>query len=298
MKTQILENEYLQVKVLPNRGCKIISIRNTKNDAEWLWTSGKLPAELNGRESFDSEQSFGFDEMFPNIIPELYTDEGGKTIQLPDHGELWRLKWETLAAGPLMLHHTVQGKILPYHFSRKMILEEKKLRLLYRVENLKDVPIPALWTPHPLFSFFKETELQVPGDMKRIIQAMDRGLLGPYGTVHSLGSRGNAGESGPLFHPGELAEGSAFKFYSAEPLTEGWCGLRDRRGSLMLRFPAEIVPWLGFWINRGGWGEQYNAAPEPATAPMDSPGSSERMGIPAVWNPWEAKEWELTLEIG
>lgn len=292
-----LQNEHLRIIILPERGGKIVSLKNRENDSEWLWPRAEGGSGSEGNGIFDAKEAFGFDEMFPNIIPEERKDLPRGAGRLPDHGEIWRKIWQTLGRGEAYAAQTVEGSVLPYKFSRNMRLVENRVHLAYRVENLSARPIPALWTPHPLFSFHEETELLVPEGMKAIRQALAEGPLGPYGTVHPLGPGGAAGVAGALFRPGRLPEGSAFKFYGASPLEEGWCGLKDRRGTLMMRFPVQTVPWLGFWINNGGWGGQQNLALEPATAPMDGPGASEALGVPARWEGDEVRSWELIIEV-
>jgi len=293
----ILENANLRILVLPERGGKIVSLMNKTNSSEWLWPPENDERGPAGTGEFNAREAFGFDEMFPNIVPEWRKDLPEGEGQLPDHGEVWRRSWKTLSYDSSRIDLAVRGEVLPYEFYRSIKLQENRLHLTYRVENRSSQAIPALWTPHPLFSFFSDTELLVPPCVKSILQAMDDGPLGRNGAFHKLGADGFVDGAGSLFRPGELPEGSAFKFYAAAALEEGWCGLRDRRGTLMMRFPVRTLPWLGFWINKGGWGGQYNLALEPATAPMDSPGASEAMDIPARWEGKEVKQWEWEIDI-
>ncbi len=296
----ILENSSLRLEILPSRGGKILSIWNKENGAEWLYRgeSDGFPApESYRRRIFDEKEAFGMDEMFPTINPEEITDPSGSVLTLPDHGEIWSRSWEVVQHSSKELNLKVEGSILPYTFSRDLLLENNRILLRYRAGNPGDAPIPALWTPHPLFSFYDETEILVPDELDTIRQAMADGPLGEYGSLHSLAPSGDIPGAGNLLHPGTLPEGSAFKFYGEKPLKEGYCGLKDRRGRLTFTYPAEQIPWLGFWINRKGWGNQQNLALEPATAPMDGPKAAEKFKVTAQLKSREVWEWEMVIEI-
>lgn len=64
-----------------------------------------------------------------------------------------------------------------------------------------------------------------------------------------------------------------------------------------MAWPPEEVPYLGVWVNEGGWFDQYNIAPEPATAAMDRVDFSKAWGMSSVLNRGEARQWWLTLTV-
>lgn len=55
------------------------------------------------------------------------------------------------------------------------------------------------------------------------------------------------------------------KYYVADQLREGWAAFYQPQTMevIALSFPVEAVPYLGIWINEGGFADQYNAALEP-----------------------------------
>lgn len=301
-ETVVLENSLLKMEVQPSRGGKIFSIQNKGNDAEWLFRGtpddlGFPDSHSYKRNIFDEKEAFGMDEMFPTINPEKITGPDGAALTLPDHGEVWSKSWDVIRQSPRELFLGVEGAVLPYRFSRDLVLRENSILFKYRAENRGKQAIPALWTPHPLFSFYEETEILIPSELRSIRQAMNGGPLGDYGSLHSLDSSGEVPGVGNLLHPGSLAEGSAFKFYGEKSLKEGRCGLKDRRGSLIITYPSRQISWLGFWINRRGWGGQQNLALEPATAPMDGPKAAESFNVRAELRAGDALEWEMLMEI-
>jgi galactose mutarotase-like enzyme len=257
-------------------------------------------AEQNGDyPPFTKEESFGFDEMFPTILPHRWVDSAGNPHFDPDHGRLWSQPWEILEQGKELL--TLACHSPEWSFQRTILLDRGSVRISYRVESHSLAPFPALWAAHPLFTFYDETVLLFPESMGHLRQAMDDGqLLGPYGAVSPL-DRLNSDvleQSHPFsYRPASLPRGTCLKFYNETPLTTGGMAIQDRRGTLALNFSAEQLPWLGFWINNGAWGKQHNFAPEPATAPMDSPEKAEHFGHSVLWSPGEEREWEMELLV-
>lgn len=289
MEPVLLDNGRLRVSVLPGRGAKIDSILDLSNGAEWLDrpespAAGAAPSGF-GTEAgaFAEGDAFGFDEMFPTI------NASGAG---PDHGALWRRGWTVLEQGADLLDLELRGEDGGWFFRRRLRLRGGSLEFHYSAGNLLDRPLPALWTPHPLFPFYPETEIAVPADLRRVRQAMDGGALGRHGEVRALDET-----LPPLLRPALLPDGSAFKFYNADPLGEPLYTISDRRGTLTMDCTGGALPWIGFWINNGGWGGQRNIALEPATAPMDSPEQSEAFGVPASWRAGESREWGMVIRI-
>jgi hypothetical protein len=67
--------------------------------------------------------------------------------------------------------------------------------------------------------------------------------------------------------------------------------------SIGLVWPASQVPYLGVWVNEGGWSDQYNVAPEPATAAMDRVDFSKALGMNSVLGSGETRQWWLTISV-
>ena len=64
-----------------------------------------------------------------------------------------------------------------------------------------------------------------------------------------------------------------------------------------MRFPKEEVPYLGMWLNEGSWADQYNIAPEPASAAMDRIDFSKMWDMGSSIGPFEKKSWHLAIEV-
>jgi galactose mutarotase-like enzyme len=298
MKPVILENEYLRVSVLPERGGKIASLYDRRRKSEWLFRrepgvgSGEASGFGTDDAPFTVPDAFGFDEMFPTILPFRWTDGRGTIHSEPDHGRVWRYGWNVLLQEKDELDLELRQEVAGWFFRRRLRLRDNRLEFFYRAGNLSSHSMPALWTPHPLFSFFPETEIILPPSLRTIRRAMDGGRFGRHGETAELKSIGL-----PLLQPALLPIGSAFKFYNAEPPEESIYSIHDRRGTLTLDCRGGQLPWIGFWINNGGWGGQRNIALEPASAPMDSPEQSEAYGVPAYLAAGEIREWSMVFKV-
>jgi hypothetical protein len=64
-----------------------------------------------------------------------------------------------------------------------------------------------------------------------------------------------------------------------------------------MAWPPETVPYLGMWVNEGGWADQYNVAPEPATGGMDRVDAAGMWGMNSVLRGGETLQWWLSITV-
>ena len=64
-----------------------------------------------------------------------------------------------------------------------------------------------------------------------------------------------------------------------------------------LAWPGDTVPFLGIWVNEGGWADQYNVAPEPATGAMDRVDFARMWAMNSVLRAGEKEEWRLSITL-
>ena len=83
----VLENQILQIEILPEYGGKIVSFY--RKDAGFELAArreGGIPETAEGADF--SRFAFGMDDAFPNIDPEEIVWKG-RRLRYPDHGETW-----------------------------------------------------------------------------------------------------------------------------------------------------------------------------------------------------------------
>ena len=72
----------------------------------------------------------------------------------------------------------------------------------------------------------------------------------------------------------------------------------NTRETLGLVWPVQQLPYLGMWVNEGGWNNLYHAAPEPCTAPFDAWDVARQWGKLPVIPAFGSQEWELRITVG
>jgi galactose mutarotase-like enzyme len=296
----ILENNELRATVLPRWGSKLASLVYKPLGFELLWQN---PAEEYRDSSYGDPyelgEASGFDEMFPTITRCFYEEEPWTGLEMPDHGEVWSIPWIYEIEGEC-LRLRVESVRFSYRIEKIVSLSEEVLRCEYRVENPSQADFDFIWAAHPLFNTSPGMRLIVPEDLRTIVNAVPSQRLGGYGRMYRFPNaevqvRGRF----DLSRVPEKGGADYQKYWFVEKSSEGWCILHDpeRMLNIGLAWPTGTVPYLGVWVNEGGWSDQYNVAPEPATAAMDRIDFSKAWGMNSVLRSGEVKQWWLTISV-
>lgn len=295
-----LENELLKTSILPERGAKIASLIYKPTGKEIFWQSqGDYTRKPVYGDTFTSEDSSGYDDMVMTILPGTHTSFPWEDTKLPDHGELWSLPWDVVRYGD-SLNCSVTGIRLPYHFSRKISLEGSSLILEFRADNPTPFNMDFLWAAHGLINISPGSKISVPQEMNRILNSVSGNRLGEemkeylFPVVH--GGKKNEFDLSTI--PGKNRVGFQ-KYYFLGPVSEGWCSFLDKKSDLEIRYewPLKKVPYLGIWLNEGGWANQYNLAIEPATAAMDCPELAAKHNMTTVLAAHSSVTWQLKISV-
>ena len=309
MQTIQLQNDFMRIVALPELGCKIISIYDIVHDHEWLWKDSWRPlktAEFGARyEDFDIS---GFDECFPNIGSSIYPLDS--EVMLPDHGDLWSIPWN-VNSNHLSMVAEVDGRSLPYLFTRRLELSGSIIKFHYQVRNKKDSNIVFIWSAHPLFS--------ATGDMRVLLNDAPK-MTKEFGFGGRLGSDGMNGYRGQhqvydwpysLSDKGVLVDLSYIK--SEGPITDkvvlrspldGEIALEhmDSGRILSFRFSPIEIPYVGLCFNLGAWPFGVNpgtwVAIELTTGCTDKLSDSFARGVATTLATGETKSWSYEIELG
>jgi hypothetical protein len=288
MRAVTIENRFLSVTVLPEKGADVYSLVYKPRATDVLW---KSPWGLRKPRSavFDAATSEtawleqyegGWQELFPNAGDAC--TYGGATLNF--HGEASVSAWDytvrcrsaasvvvefttTLARSPFRMRRTIAaGRLLP-----ALIIEE-------RIENCGEQDLHFMWGHHPAFGApFLDggCRLQVPA---RTFLAHDVDVA-PVCRIPA-GSRGSwpvlDGKDGRKVDLSVVPPSSEriAEFGYICDLDDGWYGLTN--GSLGFGFglawPKEVFPYVWFWQELRGsiehpWsGDCYVMAVEPFTS--------------------------------
>jgi hypothetical protein len=296
----VLENEQLRAVLLPAWGAKTVSLVHKGTGTETLWQN---PAPVFARtgygQPYEEGEFAGFDEMFPTISRCHYETAPWAGAEAPDHGEVWSIPWDVDVRGDSVALG-VSGIRFPYRLRKTVSLEGEKLVAKYEAINLSGFPMDFIWAAHPLFNAAEGMRFIVPHGMNRIINAVPGPTLAGYGRRLDFPlARIDGGRDVRLDRVPPRNGTGWQKYWFADKVTEGWCMIRDDAAALTvgMAFPREKVPWLGMWLNEGGYAGQYNIAPEPATAAMDRIDFSKMWGMGSVLPPASRVEWFLVIGV-
>ena len=287
----VLENDILRVEIVPGAGARTASIIYKPAQQELLWQNPAVShAPVRYAQPFPDGEGSGFDEMFPTINECIYQDFPWEEIKLPDHGEVWALPW-SCSIDSDSVSFSVEGVRLPYRFSKRVWLEGHNFKAVYTVVNRSHFPMHFLYASHPLFNVAAGDRIIVPDKLKSITNAVPSESMPDYGSSHAW-----CDEFAVM--PSKTISGYK-KFYFTEKNTAGWSVLRREELGLEIKMSAspDKLPWLGVWMNEGGWDNQFNLALEPASASMDDLTAARRFGAESVLAPKEVREWDLDIEV-
>ena len=296
----ILEDDLLRIAVFPDRGSKMASLFSKPDNVELLWqpSDGSYPPARYA-DPYDAKHATGFDEMFPGIASCRYEAYPWAGAEIPDHGEVWSLPW-AWAVEHDEISLEVYGVRFPYRLNKRIRLRTGCVEIAYEATNLSGFDLDFVWAAHPLFNASPDMEIVVPPGMGSIVNAFPGTRLPEYGRVYPFPRCRMA--DGTLFELNRVPPRNATgfqKYYFLGPATEGWCELRYPTAGLTVRlaFPIEEVPYLGMWVNEGGWKGHYNVAPEPATGAMDRVDAAKTWGMNSVLPARQSKTWRLKISV-
>lgn len=255
-----IENEHLQIDILPEAGGKIYNFIHKPSDRNLLWHSPRiLPSRVPYGAGFDNNWSGGWDELFPNDVPT--PAESGEIF--PDHGEIWcqPCEWEVVEASPerASVCLTSYPRVLTARFEKTISLsrDESICRTHYRISNTGRLPILFIWDIHPAMVISPVTRLDLPAT---------NGLVDPWREDRF------AGGSHYAWPFAETRQGEKVDMRSVEPpesgmadlhylpdIEAGWFAVTDtqKQVGFGMSFPVEVLPHLWLFRTFGGWRGLY-----------------------------------------
>jgi len=298
----VLEDDVLQITVVPGCGAKIASLINRRTGHECLYQlPGAIFRKVGYGAPYNRGEAAGWDEMFPTI-GECYCDaEPWAGVKMPDHGEVWSVPWQVEPI-QLGIRVSVHGVRFPYRLTRTITLDRPGVLLLrYRAENLCACDLPAMWAAHPLFNVTAGTRIILPESARDIFSTTACPALGEYGARYTFPvaatARGTRWDMSRIHENGGV---HYFNYSFTDNLQEGFAILHDpaTRETVALAWPVDQVPYLNVWVSEGAWEGQYNMSLQPCTAPLDRWDVARQWGKLPVIPAHGSLEWELRATAG
>lgn len=293
-----LANDEVDVRVIPQLGSKICSLRNRRTARDWMWgPPGPVSIFANRTgDGFADSTLIGADECLPTVAACRW-----RNLQLTDHGEAWTEAWkldeQALHGGRIVT--SLLLPISPLAINRSISLHANRVQLDYELTNTGNESFEYLWALHPMMAIQDGDQMVLPSECNRV--RLDATVINC-----GLGSRGDLIPY-PRPAPGIDLErlrferaAAAVKFFT-EPLSLSCAALRNRRNGEYIVFSADPreLNTFGVWINRGGWSNFHHVAIEPtngAPDPLDL--AVEEWRRFSQLAPNESRRWTLNIVLG
>ena len=281
--------EALSALFLPEDGGKLVSVISNTDGFEFLCQNPApdyAPLAYDG--CYVESECSSWDDMFPTIDPYTPAEGDYAGITYPDHGEVCRLPMITTVDGAT-LTLACTSRLFPITYEKRITPEpDGALAITYTVVNHGREDFPYIWAAHCMMK-----------------GADDLVVLTPYSAdapvAYTFGPEGR--ETFPRdrlmgYKPGN---GAAYKYYFTEPTDGGFVGAHytnaGHRFEMDYRADAEIIPYVGIWINNGKFKNYYNIALECATAPYDAPDKAQKSGYCSVLKAGETLRFTIRVRV-
>jgi hypothetical protein len=287
-----LANEDVAVKVDVAYGARITSLLDQITGREWMLQGGHGP-DVSDSAVYLGDDAIGWDECFPTVAS---WDASGTVwgSVLRDHGALWGRPADLVSVDDNVIVTRQTGP--QFALERRLQIEGRTLRALYRLDNLTDVPLPYLWAAHGMLKVSPADRIVLPGvtEVTATHLARDGGSV-RAGMLDWPGPNTQWSESFSNVEPASVHH--AAKLYASDvPGGAAYVGNTD--GWLRIGWSAEIDS-LGIWLNYGGWpapGHVHHIGLEPTNAPVDHLGAAIARGTPPL-EPRGQHEWSVTYTL-
>ncbi|CAN5345792.1 hypothetical protein BH10ACT7_BH10ACT7_28200 [soil metagenome] len=272
----IIESGGRRVVVDDGHGALILSIEDV--DGTELLAGGNPPIPaLRPLRDLAATGYRGWIDCFPSIEPEADSTNGRGELQLAGHGELWWRSWKVDHSSEHEVGLSCRLEELGVVYTRRVSLGTEALVVSSTISNRADVPVNYVWASHPLLAADDSTWMELAdSEVTRWPQVDDEGER-----LDAVWPADSARR-----HWTDLPTGTAVKVFMPWP-AEGVTfstGGRDRH--LAFRIEGEHrAPYLGLWINRGGFPSDsplYHFAIEPTVGSTDSLRTSVEHGTAGV----------------
>lgn len=283
--TVIIENRLLRAVFMPGLGAKIWQLTYLPAGRDLLWHHPRIrPRPLPFHSTYDDVFFGGWDELFPNDMPEELSGE-----RLPDHGEVWTLPWsfalERVTPDEVTLHLWVETPISACRVEKWVTLRagEARLRFRHRIANLGQQDQPFLWKLHPALAVDEHSRIDM-GAEEVYVEDFGPPRNGRTGVTYrwpfltdDSGRRHDMRRCLPI-------SARVNEFQYATRMSAGWCALTHTRERLGfgLAWEREVLPSCWIFASYGGWRNLQVAILEPCSGYPISVGDGVARGTHQV----------------
>ncbi|MBM3705334.1 MAG: DUF4432 family protein, partial [Actinobacteria bacterium] len=273
LRVAVLENEYLRISVLADKGTDIFEFLYKPGDLDFMWLSpwginspAKFVPSVSSREgNFMDFYEGGWQEVLPNFG---YGGNFYGTVEEGLHGEICLIPWELniLEDRPseVSIKFSVRSYRTPFFLEKTLKLknDDPKLYISERLKNEGYSEIKFMWTHHPTFggAFLDDsTVIDVPENKVRLIYRPD--ALGGF-TEISDSEISDLNIKWPAFagHSGKDVDFSKSPTMVKDPAADldeiclgnfnsGWYAVTNlnKKTGFGMKWDKDIFPYLWIW---------------------------------------------------
>lgn len=257
----VLCSDRLQVVVLPELGGRVWQITDQLSGRRLLWHHPRLrPAPVAFGAGYDDHFIGGWDELFPNDVPEELAGEA-----FPDHGEGWseRWEWEVLPGADAAVRLWLDTRISASRLVRTIRLAPgaDAIEVGVEVTNGSGRSLPMMHKQHLAVPLRAGSRIDLPGSQVEIGD-FGRPRWGAAGDRFTWPGP-SAGDGADFSAP--APDGTAELLF-AGGLEAGWCACTDADGvGIGLSFDPAVYPACWTFGSWHGWRGLDVAVLEPCT---------------------------------
>ena len=294
-----IENKDLRIIIIPSLGGKIASIYRKDKDFELLYQNQedkyRRPQMYDDFSKYDAS---GFDDAFPSIDASIVKHQDN-VVLYPDHGEIWSAEFQARVRKK-KLELFYESKEFNYSYEKNFSIQGGSLTIHYKIFNKGINDFPCIWAMHCLVKCEENMELLLPKATKKIINVLNSNSLGAVGRI--LDYPETLGEDGQTFNLNQVRSKDSEtmeKYYVKGKVAKGMCGAYypSKDVNYRIYYKKRKLPYLGVWINEGGYRGDYNCALEPTNGYYDSIDTAEKEKCLYILKPNKSLKFSIRLEL-
>ena len=200
-----------------------------------------------------------------------------------DHGEIWQIPWFVLNSNEQLIEMEVIAPSSGLNLARSITLGENRPEFIvsYSLTNSGSEPLSFMWTCHPLFTLFPDSEILING-VKNWIQ------------VDPLPLETSSLPNEPFLGVGR---GQGAKWWNARDERFESITLRNQRhGDLVISASPE-VQHVGIWVDNQIYSSSPSIAIEPAIGWFDDLNLAIENGTSGRVEPKIPQTWSLFFSL-
>jgi hypothetical protein len=316
-KALTIENEYLRVSFLVDKGCDIFELLYKKKDIDFMWRSPEGLRSLKDRIGTKYSASGNFIDYYiggwQEIFPHGSTAGFYKGAELGFHGEAALIPWEYRiiedSVDWVKICCTTRLRRVPFIMEKTLSLkrEESILYIEEKVTNDSGVVLEYMWGHHPAFGggFLDEN--------CRIILPQCTVRNGKSDPPSMLVSEATGSIDKMPCIKGGLVDLSKIPPYGSkisemlfiQDLKFGWFILKNEKlhSAVEFSWDIDVMPYLWLWMEFNGteeypwYGKAYTLAVEPFTSPAPTLAQTIEKGYSVSLNPGESNYFWINAKV-